>query len=261
MRSLRGVCRRNDQKEENLNFHKLACSFTAVGAALSFQAAHAQSNNITIPGDLCGRLASESAQPLVGKWLAVNRDGAGNVGPFGFALKSRPTENLALEESSRGGLVFTGKNDLGNQRLDMAPLAGGEALPDTFNVRLPNGRISEVNVARLLPCAWSTMPGYKGHIDYPLQGAGQMRMTVMLNFPSQSIGFGLLHFTGNMSGHRIDVWRYVTLTRIGGKGKGAGLGCNPLDPVCRKALACQKDKDGNVREPKVCEENDEDKQD
>lgn len=214
-------------------------------------AANAQS--IAIPGDLCGRTSIESAQPLEGKWLAVNRDGAGNVGPFGFALSSRPTENMTLEHSANGVLTFLGKNDLGKQRLDMQPLATAQALPDEFNVRLSNGRIVPVNVTKLLPCAWPEMPGYKGFIDYPLQGYGEMRMTVMLNFPSNNVGFGLLHFTGNMSGHAIDVWRYVTLTRSGGKGMGGAVkSCNPLEPECRQLLACQEDEEGRKREPEIC---------
>ncbi len=169
--------------------------------------------SISIPGDLCGRLAVQSAQPLEGKWLAINRDGAGSVGPRGVMLKGRPKENLKLEYSGPGKLVFTGKNDMGPQRMEMTPQVAPPDLPDTFNVQLPSGRIAEVNVRDLLPCAWTKMPGFKGHVDYPLPGVGEMRMTVMLNFPSEAMGFGLLHFTGSMMGNPIDVWRYVTLSR------------------------------------------------
>ncbi len=228
------------------------CAIIALATGAHFLSGgttHAQT--IAIPGDMCGKAAANSAEPLAGKWLAVNRDGGGAVGPFGFALKSRPTENLTLLHPSGGILTFTGKNDLGDQRLDMQPLPVAETLPDEFDVQLESGRIETVDVSALLPCAWSEMPGYKGHIDYPLQGQGEMRMTVMFNFPSQNAGFGLLHFTGNMMGNPIDVWRYVTLTRK--NSKGMTLGCNPLEPVCRKAIACQEDEEGNKREPEICD--------
>lgn len=173
----------------------------------------AMADGITIPGDMCGQLAVESALPLAGKWLAVNRDGGGSVGPRGVALKSRPKENLDLIYARKGVLVFTGKNDMGDQRMDMMPQAVPDDLPDVFNVQLPNGRIEEVDVRGLLPCPWSKMPGYKGHVDFPLPGVGEMRMTTWFNFPSQYQGFGMLHFTGSMMGNPIDVWRYVTLSR------------------------------------------------
>lgn len=205
-------------------------------AAMPAQAATG-GGGIVIPGDMCGALAVQSAQPLAGQWIATNRTGGGTVGPFGFALTKKPTENLTLKHSGGGVLTFLGSNDLGKQRLDMQPLAVAEDLPDTFNIQTSSGKIVEVNVKALLPCAWNTMPGYKGHIDYPLQGAGRMRMTVMLNFPSRQAGFGLLHFTGNMMGNPIDVWRYVTVTRS----KGGTIGCNPFEPECAKAIACKEE--------------------
>jgi len=208
----------------------------AFAALVFLLPATARAQTIEIPGDLCGKLAVESAKPLAGKWLAVNRDGGGSVGPRGVLLKSRPKEDLKLIHGDAGVLVFTGKNDIGPQRMDMQPQSVPEDLPDTFNVQLPNGRIATVDVSKLLPCAWSKMPGYKGHVDYPLPGVGQMRMLVMLNFPSEIMGFGLLHFTGSMMGNEIDVWRYVTLTRPApSKAKGRAL------PLCRKFICDPKD--------------------
>jgi len=210
-----------------------------IAALLCLRPATASAEAIQIPGDLCGQLAIESAQPLEGKWLAVNRDGAGSVGPRGVLLKSRPKEDMNLVYSGKGRLVFTGKNDMGPQRMEMTPQTDPPNLPDTFNVQAPNGRIVEVNVSSLLPCAWDKMPGYKGHVDYPLPGVGEMRMTVMLNFPSRIRGFGLLHFTGSMMGNPIDVWRYVTLSRPLGKGM--------ILPVC-KPYKCKSDDSAQCRE-------------
>ncbi|MCB2079159.1 MAG: hypothetical protein KDE55_15870 [Novosphingobium sp.] len=207
---------------------------------------------VTIPGDLCGRLAIDSAQPLEGKWLAINKNGAGSVGPRGVLLKSRPKEDLKLVYSSRGKLIFTGKNDLGDQRMEMRPQTEPPHLPSTFNVQTPNGRIVEVDVRSLLPCAWDKMPGYKGHVDYPLPGVGEMRMTVWFNFPSQIRGFGMLHFTGSMMGNPIDVWRYVTLSRPGGKAYGIGA-CKPWKCKSRDAKQCHKEhEEARRRDPKIC---------
>ncbi|MGD9664200.1 MAG: hypothetical protein AB7U34_03200, partial [Novosphingobium sp.] len=108
--------------------------------------AQAGAGGIVIPGDLCGALAVESAMPLAGNWIAVNRTGGGTVGPFGFALTKKPTENLTLEHSGNGVLTFLGSNDLGKQRLDMQPMATAESLPDRFNIRTLKGKIEEVNV-------------------------------------------------------------------------------------------------------------------
>jgi len=205
--------------------------------------------SVQISGDLCKAPAVESAKPLAGKWLAVNRDGAGSVGPLGVMLKSRPTENLTLNYGGDGVLIFTGKNDLGNQRMDMTPQTVPDDLPDIFNVQLPNGKIAEVNVSGLLPCAWSAMPGYKGHVDYPLPGVGEMRMTVWFNFPSRAMGFGMLHFTGSMMGNPIDVWRYVTLTRsMSGVLKCKTFTCKNDDPA-----QCKEDhEEARRKDPNIC---------
>lgn len=225
----------------------LAAVFALVATPVAAFAA-----TITIPGDLCGRLAIESAQPLEGKWLAVNRDGGGAVGPRGVLLKSRPKEDMKLVYSGPGKLVFTGKNDMGPQRMEMKPLTEPVDLPSTFNVVTPNGRVAEVDVSGLLPCPWDQMPGYKGHIDYPLLGVGEMRMTVMLSFPSRIRGFGLLHFTGSMMGNPIDVWRYVTLSRP--LAKGFVIDCEPYyckDPNDR--AACRKEYEAErLKNPRIC---------
>jgi len=203
----------------------------------------------SIPGDLCGALAVESAQPLAGRWIAVNRDGGGSVGPRGVLLKSRPKENLDLIFARKGVLVFTGKNDMGDQRMDMVPQAVPDDLPDVFNVQLPNGRIAEIDVRGLLPCPWSKMPGYKGHVDYPLPGVGEMRMTVWFNFPSRSRGFGMLHFTGSMMGNPIDVWRYVTLSR---SMKGV-IRCKKYECQTSDMKQCEKDLEKERRKkPELC---------
>ena len=220
----------------------LACLAPAAAQAKPSQA-------ISIPGDLCGVLASQSAQPLQGKWLAVNRDGGGSVGPRGVMLKSRPKEDLDLVYSRPGVLIFTGKNDMGDQRMEMTPQVFPDELPDVFNVQLPSGKIVEVDVSGLLPCPWNKMPGYKGHVDYPLPGVGEMRMTVWFTFPSKIMGFGLLHFTGSMMGNPIDVWRYVTLSR-------SAVGVLP----CKKYACetddwkqCQKDhKKARKEDPGIC---------
>ncbi|MEZ5736378.1 MAG: hypothetical protein R3E09_11380 [Novosphingobium sp.] len=184
---------------------------SALAASLAPFAAQAQT--IEIPGDLCGKLSIDSAKPLEGKWVAVNRQGGGSVGSRVIAMDDRPKEKLTLEYAGDGVLIFRGKNDLGDQRLDMKPQTVPEDLPNTFNVQAGN-KIVTVDITKLLPCVWGRMPGYKGHIDYPFPaGMGEMRMTVMLNFPSEQMGFGALHFTGSMRGQEIDVWRYVTLTR------------------------------------------------
>ena len=65
----------------------------------------------------------------------------------------------------------------------------------------------------MLPCEWEKMPGYVGNIEYDLNGMGTLNMKVIANFPSVTHGFGLLHFTGDMMGRRIDVLRYFSLTR------------------------------------------------
>ncbi|MCB2073204.1 MAG: hypothetical protein H6917_14565 [Novosphingobium sp.] len=181
--------------------------------ALSLAPAATRAETIKIPGDLCGKLSIDSAEPLEGKWIAVNRQGGGSVGSRIVAMDDRPKEKLTLEYAGNGILIFRGKNDLGDQRLDMKPQTVPEDLPSTFNVQNGKGKIITVDISELLPCVWGRMPGYKGHIDYPLPGVGEMRMTVMLNFPSEQMGFGALHFTGSMQGQEIDVWRYVTLTR------------------------------------------------
>ena len=239
-------------EEGHLNFRKLICCLAIIGSPLAVQTAQAQSNAITIPGDLCGRLAIDSAQPLEGKWLAVNRDGGGSVGPRGVLLKSRPKEDLKLVYSGPGKLIFTGKNDLGPQRMEMRPLTEPVRLPDTFNVITPRGRIEEVNVSALLPCRWDRMPGYKGYIGYPLPGVGQMKMTVMFAFPSRIRGFGLLHFTGSMMGNPIDVWRYVTLSRPAGKG--FNIGCEPY--YCKNEKnrnECRKEYEiARLKNPNIC---------
>ena len=227
----------------------------AVAALFGLLPAVAHAESIQIPGDLCGSLSVDVAKPLEGKWLAVNRDGAGSVGPRGMLLKSRPREDLKLLYGGEGVLVFTGKNDLGPQQMDMTPLSPAENLPAAFNVQLPSGKIATVDVSALLPCAWSEMPGYKGHVDYPLPGVGEMRMTVMFNFPSEIMGFGLLHFTGSMMGNEINVWRYVTLTRAApSKGKGGAL------PTCKKFKCNRKDsldceaqfERARTQDPRIC---------
>lgn len=220
----------------------LACLAPGAAAAKSGQA-------ITIPGDLCGQLAVESAQPLAGEWTAVNRDGGGSVGPRGVLLKSRPKERMKLVFSGKGKLVFTGRNDMGKQKMEMRPQAVPDDLPDVFNVQLPNGRIAEVDVRGLLPCPWSKMPGYKGHVDFPLPGVGEMRMTTWFNFPSRYRGFGMLHFTGSMMGNPIDVWRYVTLSR---SMKGV-LPCKKYVCETDDFEACKKaHKKARKKDPKIC---------
>jgi hypothetical protein len=133
--------------------------------------------------------------------------------------------------------------------MDMTPQAVPDDLPDVFNVQLPNGRIEQVDVSGLLPCPWSEMPGYKGHVDYPLPAVGEMRMTVWFNFPSRAMGFGLLHFTGSMMGNPIDVWRYVTLTRsMSGVLPCKKYECETDDPAqCKKEHEAARRKD-----PRIC---------
>lgn len=195
-------------------------TFASALAAFAWMAAPAAgakpvdaSNFLTIPGDFCGQLASANAEPLKGKWLVVNREGAGKVGSRGIALNGKPKENVELIDAGNGVLTFVGSNDMGPQRLDLQPQPLGQHLPNEFNAALPNGKIVSVNIASLLPCDWEKMPSWVGHIDYPLPGVGEMRMKVILDFPNADQGFGALHFTGNMMGGEIDVWRYITMTR------------------------------------------------
>ncbi|WFL77028.1 hypothetical protein P7228_13680 [Altererythrobacter arenosus] len=188
-----------------------ATPITLALAAL-FLATPLSAKDFVIPGDLCDRLAFDTAEPLAGDWTAVNREGGGTVGSKAIGLSGKDKESVDFEYAGNGVLVMRGINDQGPQRMELQPQTVAEHLPTDFRVQI-DGRIREIDVAAMLPCEWEKMPGYVGNIEYDLNGMGTMNMKVIANFPSVTHGFGLLHFTGDMMGRRIDVLRYFSLTR------------------------------------------------
>lgn len=184
--------------------------FIAIGATLfSMTPGAVNAQEVEIPGDLCGMIASSTAEPLAGKWLITNMQGGGSYGRQSVFLSDRPTEKVELEYLGNGALLFTGSQDQ-ELRMEAQPL--GRLLPDEFTVPINNAENVTTDVSELLPCAWEEMPGFVGVLDYPIPGVGSMKMEVVLNFPSARMGFGLIHFTGAFSGREIDVLRHVTLT-------------------------------------------------
>lgn len=179
-------------------------------AALVGSPAHAE--EFVIPGDLCDKLAMDTAQPLAGKWEAVNLDGGGTVGSREIGLSDEDEEDLEFEYTDGGVLVMLGKNDQGPQRMELQPQEVAQHIPTRFKMKI-DGKIEEVDVTQMLPCTWENMPGFVGDITYDLYGMGKMNMKVITNFPSRNHGFGLLHFTGDMMGREIDVLRYFSMTR------------------------------------------------
>lgn len=188
-----------------MNKPALLCAAAALLAATS-----ARAQEVDIPGDLCGMVASSTAEPLAGDWLITNRQGGGSYGGSSVFLSDRPTEDVELEYAGEGVLLFHGSQ---GQELEMQPQDLGRILPDEFTVPIRNNKTATVDVSELLPCPWREMPGFVGLIDYPVPGVGAMRMEVVMNFPGREMGFGLLHFTGAFQGRKIDVLRHITLTR------------------------------------------------
>lgn len=174
--------------------------------------AEEEDEEFVIPDDLCNKLAKDVAQPLAGEWEAVNRDGGGTVGSREIGLSGEDEEEIEFEYGGDGILVMLGINDQGPQRMELLPQEIAEHLPTDFHMKI-DGKIKEVDVAEKLPCDWEDMPGFVGDITYDLYGMGTMNMKVITNFPSEYHGFGLLHFTGDMMGRRIDVLRYFSMTR------------------------------------------------
>ena len=171
-----------------------------------------EEDDFVIPGELCGQLALDTAEPLAGKWTAVNREGGGTVGKRGIRMFDEDDEELEFEYAGNGVLVMLGNNDEGPQRMELMPQQIGQELPTDFKMYV-DGEIEEVDVKKELPCAWEEMPGFVADKDYDLRGMGTMNMKVIANFPSNTRGFSLLHFTGSMMGREIDVLRYFSLTR------------------------------------------------
>ncbi|HSG33753.1 MAG TPA: hypothetical protein VLA37_04400 [Sphingomonadaceae bacterium] len=181
-----------------------------ISIALAANSAPTLAQEVEIPGDLCGMIASSTAEPLAGKWLITNRKGGGSYGGESVFLSDEPTEKVELEYLDGGALFFKGSGD---QEMRMEPQELGSILPDEFTVPIRNSnRDATVDVSELLPCPWEEMPGFVGALDYPVPGVGAMRMEVVMNFPSRELGFGLLHFTGAFAGREIDVLRHITLT-------------------------------------------------
>lgn len=169
-------------------------------------------DEFVIPGELCGQLALDTAEPLAGEWTAVNREGGGTLGKRSIRMFDKDEEPVEFEYAGNGVLVMLGENDQGPQRMELMPQQIGQELPTDFKMYV-DGEIEEVDVKEKLPCAWDEMPGFVSDKDYDLRGMGTMNMKVIANFPSATQGFGLLHFTGSMMGREIDVLRYFSLTR------------------------------------------------
>jgi hypothetical protein len=165
-----------------------------------------------IPGDLCQQLAMDTAEPLAGKWTATNKNAGGTVGSRNIGIMDEDQEPAEFEYAGNGVLIMLGENDQGPQRMELTPQSVAENLPNDFKVP-HQGDIVEVDVNDLLPCEWGKMPGFVGDLDFDLNGMGTMNMKVIVNFPSMQMGFGLLHFTGDMMGREIAVIRHFTLTR------------------------------------------------
>jgi hypothetical protein len=171
-----------------------------------------EAGRFIIPGDLCQQLAMETAEPLAGKWTATNKNGGGTVGARSIGIRDEDQEPAEFEYAGNGVLIMLGENDQGPQRMELIPQSVAEHLPNDFKVP-HEGDIVEVDVNDLLPCEWGKMPGFVGNLDFDLHGMGTMNMKVIVNFPSMQMGFGLLHFTGDMMGREIAVIRHFTLTR------------------------------------------------
>ena len=189
----------------------LSLAFAAI-ASPALAEDQEEAGEFIIPGDLCGQLAMETAEPLAGEWTATNRNGGGTVGARGISIMDEDEEDAEFEYTGDGVLVMLGENDQGPQNMKLLPQSVAAQLPTEFNVP-HEGDIVEINVNDLLPCEWGKMPGFVGDLDYDLNGMGTMNMKVIINFPSYEMGFGLLHFTGDMMGREIAVIRHFTLTR------------------------------------------------
>lgn len=185
---------------------------TAAASLVLIGSPAAAEEEFVIPGDLCNKLAMDTAEPLAGEWEAVNLDGGGTVGSREIGLSDKDEEDLEFEYTDNGVLVMLGKNDQGPQRMELMPQEVAQHIPTKFKMKI-DGKIKEVDVTEMLPCQWEDMPGFVGDITYDLYGMGKMNMKVITNFPSRNHGFGLLHFTGKMMGREIDVLRYFSMTR------------------------------------------------
>ncbi len=161
-------------------------------------------------GLLCGASHVQATQVLHGEWVLQQRAGIAHVGPVAMPLAAVSDTSLVLESYSDGRLLARTPDF--SEDMQLEPAFGAlDDLPDGLEGWGPDGEA--VDIEANADCAWSDMPRYVGSTDYDFDGAGRMRMTLIVHFPNVYFGIGFVQFRGFADGNEFTAQRRVLLTR------------------------------------------------